>query len=70
MSTYKLNFEQIRQDVKLGTMLEALERGFEKFGIDFYLIGPATGRSLVMLMGPTTRYRVSIPTRSIPSHRY
>jgi len=39
MSTYKLNFEQIRQDVKLGTMLEALERGFEKFGIDFYLIG-------------------------------
>jgi predicted nucleotidyltransferase len=39
MSTYKLNFEQIRQDVKLGTMLGALERGFEKFGIDFYLIG-------------------------------
>jgi len=39
MSTYKLNFEQIRQDAKLGIMLDALERGFEKFGIDFYLIG-------------------------------
>jgi predicted nucleotidyltransferase len=39
MSTYKLNFEQIRQDAKLSIMLDALERGFEKFGIDFYLIG-------------------------------
>jgi predicted nucleotidyltransferase len=39
MNTYKLNFEQIRQDAKLSAMLEALERGFEKFGIDFYLIG-------------------------------
>ena len=39
MSTYKLNFEQIRQDAKLDTMLRALERGFEKFGVDFYLVG-------------------------------
>lgn len=39
MNTYKLNFGQIRQDPKLGTMLEALERGFEKFGVDFYLVG-------------------------------
>jgi predicted nucleotidyltransferase len=39
MSTYKLSFEQIRLDAKLGAMLEALERGFEKFGIDFYLVG-------------------------------
>jgi len=39
MSTYKLHFKQIRQDEKLGTLLESLERGFEKFGIDFYLVG-------------------------------
>lgn len=39
MSTYKLNFEQIRQDEKMDSLLQALERGFEKFGIDFYLVG-------------------------------
>lgn len=39
MSTYKLNFDEIRQTGNLGVMLEALERGFEKFGIDFYLVG-------------------------------
>jgi predicted nucleotidyltransferase len=39
MSTYKLHFKQIRQDEKLGTLLQSLERGFEKFGIDFYLVG-------------------------------
>jgi len=47
MSTYKLSFEQIRLDAKLGAMLEALERGFEKFGIDFYLVG-AVSRDLWM----------------------
>jgi len=39
MSTYKLNFDQIRQDEKMDSLLQALERGFEKFGIDFYLVG-------------------------------
>ena len=48
MNTYKLNFEQIRQDAKLGAMLEALERGFKKFRIDFYLIG-AVSRDVWMV---------------------
>jgi predicted nucleotidyltransferase len=39
MTTYKLNFDQIRQDQRLDNLLRALERGFEKFGIDFYLVG-------------------------------
>lgn len=47
MSTYKLNFEQIRQGEKMDNLLQALERGFEKFGIDFYLIG-AVSRDLWM----------------------
>lgn len=38
-STYKINFDQIRQKESLGSMLEALERGFQKFGIDYYLVG-------------------------------
>ncbi len=39
MSTYKINFEQLRQQSGITEMLTALERGFEKFDIDFYLIG-------------------------------
>jgi predicted nucleotidyltransferase len=39
MITYKLSFEQIRQNARLGDMLAALERGFAKFDIDFYLVG-------------------------------
>ena len=39
MSTYKLSFEQIRQDPGLSDMLSALERGFQQFGIDYYLVG-------------------------------
>jgi len=47
MPTYKINFEQIRQDPKMANLLQALERGFEKFGIDFYLVG-AVSRDLWM----------------------
>lgn len=47
MRTYKVNFEQIRQDPKMANLLQALERGFEKFGIDFYLVG-AVSRDLWM----------------------
>lgn len=47
MRTYKVNFEQIRQNPKITNLLQALERGFEKFGIDFYLIG-AVSRDLWM----------------------
>lgn len=39
MSTYKINFEQLVQDAKLSDMLSALERGLDKFGIDYYLVG-------------------------------
>jgi predicted nucleotidyltransferase len=39
MRSYKINFEQLRQRPEISGMLAALERGFEKFGIDFYLVG-------------------------------
>lgn len=39
MSSYKINYEQLRQRPEISEMLSALERGFEKFGIDFYLVG-------------------------------
>lgn len=39
MSTYKINFKRLRQDPEMAQMLEALERGFRLFEIDFYLIG-------------------------------
>ena len=39
MSSYKINYEQLRQQPEIMEMLSALERGFEKFGIDFYLVG-------------------------------
>lgn len=39
MSSYKINYEQLRQQPEITEMLSALERGFEKFGIDFYLLG-------------------------------
>ena len=39
MSSYKLNFDQWQQDAAISGLLDALERGFEKFDIDFYLIG-------------------------------
>ena len=39
MSTYKINFKQLRQQPAISDMLTALERGLHKFDIDFYLIG-------------------------------
>lgn len=39
MSTYKINFEQLRLEAGLAELMKALERGLEKFGIDFYLVG-------------------------------
>jgi predicted nucleotidyltransferase len=47
MRTYKVDFEQIRQDPKMANLIQALERGFEKFGIGFYLVG-AVSRDLWM----------------------
>lgn len=38
-NTYKISFDQIRLKPYMGDMLKALERGFKKFGIDFYLVG-------------------------------
>ncbi|MDP1762852.1 MAG: hypothetical protein Q8L07_03125 [Sediminibacterium sp.] len=39
MHNYKISFEQIRQSPELSAMLESLERGFQQFGIDYYLVG-------------------------------
>lgn len=39
MNTYKLTYERLRHDPSVGHMLSALEAAFEKFGIDFYLVG-------------------------------
>ncbi len=39
MSTYRINFKQLRQRPDFLEMLAALEQGFEKFRVDFYLVG-------------------------------
>ena len=39
MNSYKINYKQIRQNPEIAEMLSALERGLEKFGVDFYLVG-------------------------------
>lgn len=39
MSTYKINFKQLRQRPDFLEMLAALERGFAAFNVDFYLVG-------------------------------
>ncbi len=39
MSTYKINYEHIRQQPEITEMLFALERGLSTFGIDYYLVG-------------------------------
>ena len=39
MSSYKINYKQLRQKPEISEMLSALERGFQKFDIDFYLVG-------------------------------
>jgi len=44
----KIPFNKIRSDGNYKEILEALERGFSKFGIDFYLVG-ATARDVWML---------------------
>lgn len=38
-NTYKVDYKQIRQNSQIAQMLDSLERGFTKFGIDFYLVG-------------------------------
>lgn len=38
-NTYTIRLNQIRQNPDFLNMLKALERGFQQFGIDFYLIG-------------------------------
>ncbi len=47
MSSYKIKYEHLRQQQGMPEMLSALERGFEKFGIDFYLVG-AVARNVWM----------------------
>ncbi len=39
MSDYKISFKELRQEPEISEMLEALERGLKKFGIDFFLVG-------------------------------
>lgn len=39
MNTYKLNYNQLRQQPEISEMLTALERGLAKFKVDFYLVG-------------------------------
>lgn len=39
MSYYITNFNKIRQEKSILKILEALERGFRKFDIDYYLVG-------------------------------
>lgn len=38
-SYYRTSLDKIRLDPDFGTVLEALERGFRKFQIDYYLVG-------------------------------
>lgn len=47
MSTYKINYSQLSQQPEITEMLYALQRGLEKFGIDFYLVG-AVARNVWM----------------------
>jgi len=47
MNTYKINYEHLRQQPGMSAVLAALEKGFTKFGIDFYLIG-AVARNVWM----------------------
>lgn len=47
MSSYKTSFEKLRLEPDLADMLQALERGFKKFHIDYYLVG-AVSRNVWM----------------------
>ncbi len=39
MSSYKINYNKIRQLPEIKEMLSALERGLNRFSIDYYLVG-------------------------------
>ncbi|WP_348811293.1 hypothetical protein [Flavobacterium maritimum] len=39
MNTYKISFKQLRQQPHISEMLTALEKGLNKYKIDFYLVG-------------------------------
>jgi predicted nucleotidyltransferase len=39
MSIYKISFKQLQQQPHISEMLTALEKGLNKYGIDFYLVG-------------------------------
>ncbi|WP_153795862.1 hypothetical protein [Foetidibacter luteolus] len=39
MTTYRLRYNQIKQQPGISGMFSALERGFQKFQVDFYLVG-------------------------------
>ena len=39
MSTYKISYEQIRQNPLISSLITDLEEGFAKFGLDYYLVG-------------------------------
>ena len=39
MGYYAIKFEQIRQEKSMADLLDALVRGFKKFGINYYLVG-------------------------------
>lgn len=39
MSIYKISFKQLQQQPHILEMLTALEKGLNKYGIDFYLVG-------------------------------
>ena len=58
MSTYKISFEQLRQDPAIAGMFDALERGFEKFDVDFYLVG-ALARDMWLGMNDTRPKRTT-----------
>jgi len=47
MPIYKINYNQLSQQPEIKEMLYALQRGLEKFGIDFYLVG-AVARNVWM----------------------
>lgn len=39
MSIYKISFKQLQQQPYISEMLTALEKGLNKYNIDFYLVG-------------------------------
>ena len=48
MSTYKIDFKQIRLNPNIADMLDALSNAFDFFGIDYYLVG-AVARDVWMM---------------------